>query len=143
MNAAQPDDLKARVATDVRERATRLMEIAAEIHARPELLYEERFASDLLAAELEGAGLAVERGAYGLETAFEAAPPGDGTGPTVAILCEYDALPGVGHGCGHNLIAAAGLGAGLAAAAVAGEAGGRLVVLGTPAEEGGGRSEEH
>lgn len=56
----------------------------------------------------------------------------------MAVLCEYDALPGIGHGCGHNLIAAAGLGAGLAAATVAAEAGGRLVVLGTPAEEGGG-----
>jgi amidohydrolase len=61
-----------------------------------------------------------------------------GRGPTVAVLCEYDALPGIGHGCGHNVIAAAGLGAGLAAAAVADAAGGRLVVLGTPAEEGGG-----
>ena len=58
--------------------------------------------------------------------------------PTVAVLCEYDALPGIGHACGHNVIAAAGLGAGLAAATVAAETGGRLVVLGTPAEEGGG-----
>jgi amidohydrolase len=59
-------------------------------------------------------------------------------GPAVAVLCEYDALPRIGHGCGHNIIAAAGLGASLAAAAVASEAGGRLLVLGTPAEEGGG-----
>src|SRR5690606_38307307 len=55
-----------------------------------------------------------------------------------AVLCEYDALPGLGHACGHNIIATAGLGAGLAAAAVAEEAGGRVVILGTPAEEGGG-----
>src|SRR5206468_7337687 len=59
-------------------------------------------------------------------------------GLTIAVLCEYDALPGIGHGCGHNIIATAGLGAGLAAAALADEVGGRLVVLGTPAEEGGG-----
>jgi amidohydrolase len=72
-----------------------------------------------------------------LDTAFEARS-GSGDGPTVAVLCEYDALPGIGHACGHNVIAAAGLGAGLAAAALADEAGGRLVVLGTPAEEGGG-----
>jgi amidohydrolase len=74
---------------------------------------------------------------YGLDTAFEARS-GSGDGPTVAVICEYDALPGIGHACGHNVIAAAGLGAGLAAGALADEAGGRLVVLGTPAEEGGG-----
>jgi amidohydrolase len=59
-------------------------------------------------------------------------------GPLVAVLCEYDALPGIGHACGHNIIAAAGLGAGLAAAAVADALGGRVMILGTPAEEGGG-----
>ena len=59
-------------------------------------------------------------------------------GPTIAVLCEYDALPGIGHACGHNIIATAGLGAGLAAAAVAEDVGGRVVILGTPAEEGGG-----
>lgn len=60
------------------------------------------------------------------------------TGPVVAVLCEYDALPGVGHACGHNIIATAGLGAGLAVAAVAVQVGGRLRIIGTPAEEGGG-----
>ena len=58
--------------------------------------------------------------------------------PTIAVLCEYDALPGIGHACGHNVIATAGLGAGLAAAVVADEAGGRVRIMGTPAEEGGG-----
>jgi amidohydrolase len=130
---------KQRVAGEVQHRARRLNHVSAEIHAHPELLYEERFAADLLASELEVAGLEVERSAYGLETAFVARRgPADGDGPTVAILCEYDALPGIGHGCGHNLIAAAGLGAGIAAALVVEELGGRLVVLGTPAEEGGG-----
>ena len=113
----------------------RLWEIAQAIHARPELLFEERYAAQLLAGEL-----GVETGAYGVETAFElrVGHEGEGAGPCVAILLEYDALPGVGHGCGHNLIAAACLGAGLAAAAVVDEAGGRLRILGTPAEEGGG-----
>ena len=73
----------------------------------------------------------------GLPTAF-AARAGSGTGPLLAILCEYDALPGVGHACGHNVIAAIGAGAGIAAAAVVDELDGRLLVLGTPAEEGGG-----
>ena len=132
---------KQRVAEHVAAHADQLWDVACQIHARPELLYEERFAADLLASELEAAGLDVERGAYGLDTAFAARPSHRDTladGPTVAILCEYDALPGVGHACGHNLIAAAGLGAGLAAASVVAEAGGRLVILGTPAEEGGG-----
>ncbi|MYI14971.1 MAG: M20 family metallopeptidase [Acidimicrobiaceae bacterium] len=65
----------------------------------------------------------------------------DGDGPLVAVVCEYDALPGIGHACGHNIIAASGLGAGLALAALAGEAGGRVAVVGTPAEEGGGGKE--
>src|SRR5690606_23325153 len=94
-----------------------------------------RFAHDLLTRILEDEGLAVDRGAYGLDTAFAARAGSDG--PLVAVLCEYDALPGIGHACGHNVIAAAGLGAGLAAAALADELGGRVVVLGTPAEEGG------
>ena len=136
---------KQRVRAEVERLDGRLQDVANQIHAQPELLYEERFAAGLLADEFEQAGLTVERGAYGIETAFSAEAPAPGgspggraAGPHVAILCEYDALPGIGHGCGHNLIAAAGLGAGLAAAAVASSLGGRLTVLGTPAEEGGG-----
>ncbi|MCA1692457.1 MAG: M20 family metallopeptidase [Actinobacteria bacterium] len=128
---------KSRVKDEVRRLSSQLTAVSLQVHGRPELMFEERFAADLLATELEGAGLAVERGAYGLDTAF-VARSGEGEGPTVAILCEYDALPGIGHGCGHNLIAAAGLGAALAAATVVQQADGRLVVLGTPAEEGGG-----
>ena len=130
---------KRRVVEEVERRADLLLDVSHRIHERPELLFEETYAADLLADALGSAGLAVERRAYGLDTALSArAGDTDGQGPTVAVLCEYDALPRIGHGCGHNVIAAAGLGAGLAAAAVAGEAGGRLVVLGTPAEEGGG-----
>ena len=129
-----------RVVDAVDARADLLLEISHRIHERPELLFEERFAADLLASALEGEGFAVERGAHGLETAFVGRPAGGdaGEGPRVAVLCEYDALPGIGHGCGHNIIAAAGLGAALAAATVVAEAGGRLDVIGTPAEEGGG-----
>ncbi|MBK9178220.1 MAG: M20 family metallopeptidase [Acidimicrobiales bacterium] len=90
----------------------------------------------MLCSLLDGGGLEVERHAYGLETAFAARA---GTrGPLVAVLCEYDALPGVGHACGHNVIGAAGVGAALALAGLADRLGGRLLVLGTPAEEGGG-----
>ena len=126
------DAAKTRVQEEVDRRADLLLEVSHRIHGHPELVFEERFAADLLAS-----ALGTEAGVYGLDTAFEART-GSGDGANVAVICEYDALPGIGHGCGHNVIAAAGLGAGLAAATVAEEAGGRLVVLGTPAEEGGG-----
>ncbi|MBW3574254.1 MAG: M20 family metallopeptidase [Actinobacteria bacterium] len=112
-----------------------LVDVAHRIHEHPELAYEEHFAHDLLTSVLEARGVEVTRGAYELPTAFVAGA--GSSGPTVAICCEYDALPGIGHACGHNVIAAAGLGAGLAAAALADEAGGRIRLLGTPAEEGG------
>ncbi len=127
---------KTRVLEEIDRRAERLLEISHLIHARPELAFAEHFAHELLSDELERNGLAVTRQAFGLDTAFVAT--GGTTGPLIAICCEYDALPGIGHGCGHNLIAAAGLGAGVAAAALADELGGRVIVLGTPAEEGGG-----
>lgn len=128
--------LKRRIRDDVARRAQQLSDISHAIHSRPELMFEEHYAADLLVGALRVEGLEVEAGAYGLDTAFVAHV---GTrGPRVAIMCEYDALPGIGHACGHNVIAAAGLGAALSAASLAEEAGGRLVVLGTPAEEGGG-----
>jgi len=131
------EDAKRQVAAEVDRCRDALVDVSHRIHQNPELLYEERVAADALATALEGADFKVERGAYGLPTAF-AARRGTGGGPAVAVLCEYDALPGIGHGCGHNIIAAAGLGAALGAAAVVDEVGGQLVVLGTPAEEGGG-----
>lgn len=129
--------LKAKVCDEVDRRADLLLDASHQIHEHPELAFEEHFAHDLLTGILADQGLSPQRSAYGVATAF-AARTGGGGGATVAVMCEYDALPGVGHACGHNIIAAAGLGAGLAAAAIAGEAGGRLVILGTPAEEGGG-----
>ncbi len=128
---------KSRIDAVVAEQADALLDASHRIHAHPELGFEEHHAHDVLTGLLEKAGLAVTRGAYGLPTAFEARA-GSGDGPTIAVLCEYDALPGIGHACGHNIIGTAGVGAGIAAAAVAAELGGRLVVLGTPAEEGGG-----
>ncbi len=129
---------KRRVVEEVQRRADLLLDVSHRIHERPEPLFEESYAAELLTETLAGAGLEVEHPAYGLDTAFSARARDGGDGPTVAVLCEYDALPRIGHGCGHNVIAAAGLGAGLAAAAVVDDVGGRLVVLGTPAEEGGG-----
>jgi amidohydrolase len=130
------DALKERIVDEVDRRAGVLVEASHQLHARPELGFEEHFAHELLTDLIAGEGIDVERGAYGLPTAF-AARAGH-TGPCIAVLCEYDALPEIGHACGHNVIATAGLGAGLAAAAVAEQVGGRVLILGTPAEEGGG-----
>src|SRR3954451_20190342 len=129
--------VKERLAAEVDKRADVLVDASHQIHAHPELCYEEHFAHDLLTSLLETEKIDVERHAFDLETAF-VARAGTNDGPVIAVLCEYDALPGIGHACGHNIIGTAGLGAGLAAAALADELGGRVVILGTPAEEGGG-----
>ena len=113
-----------------------LRSISKWMYENPELGYEEFESSRRLAGFLGEHGLEVTRPAYGIETAFEASA-GD-TGPRVVICAEYDALPGVGHACGHNIIATSSIGAGVALAGLAGELGIRVTVLGTPAEEGGG-----
>ena len=130
------DALVARAHDEIDRMADTLLDVSHRIWEQPELCFEERHAHDLLCDTLDAAGLPATRHAYELETAFEAAA-GD-EGPTIAVLCEYDALPEIGHACGHNVIAAAGLGAGIATAALAHEAGGRVRIQGTPAEEGGG-----
>jgi amidohydrolase len=118
--------------------AGELTKLSRTIHDHPELGYQEVQASGWLADLLDRQGFAVERGVGGVATAFRATL-GAGAGPTVAILCEYDALPGIGHACGHNVIAASGAGAGAALARVKDRLPpGRVVVVGTPAEEGGG-----
>ena len=132
----QRESARQAVCDRVDELADVLLETSRAIHANPELAFKEYSAHDLLTGVMAGQGIDVVRSAYGLETAFEGTA--GTTGPVVAVLCEYDALPGIGHACGHNIIATAGLGAGLAAAAVAEELGGRIRILGTPAEEGGG-----
>ncbi len=112
--------------------------LSHQIHAHPELGYEEVKACAWLADFLDRKGFKVETGVAGVATAFRATIE-TGAGPTVAILCEYDALPGIGHACGHNVIATSGAGAGAAlAAAKAQLPKGRILVIGTPAEEGGG-----
>jgi amidohydrolase len=115
-----------------------LEKLSRRIHDHPELAYQEVQAAGWLSEFLEGQGFAVERGVAGMETAFRATVE-TGRGPTVAILCEYDALPEIGHACGHNVIATSGAGAGAALAAVRDRLpAGRIQVIGTPAEEGGG-----
>lgn len=116
----------------------RFVGISQEIWANPELGFEEFIAARLLTGPLEESGFAVERGVAGMETAFRATWSGEADGPTIAILCEYDALNGLGHACGHNLIGTAGMLAGWAVRQAWPGLPGRLQVIGTPAEEGGG-----
>jgi amidohydrolase len=130
------DATKAAACAEIDRWADRLIDASHQIHAHPELNFEEHFAHDLLTAILVDAGLAPTRHAFGTATGFAAEAGSQGV--TVGVLAEYDALPGIGHACGHNIIGTAALGAGLALAAVAGDTGGRLRLLGTPAEEGGG-----
>jgi amidohydrolase len=115
-----------------------LIELSHRIHAHPELGFEEEQASAWLCESLADAGFTVEKGICGLPTAFRARA---GSGPLhVAICAEYDCLPGIGHACGHNIIAASAAGAALAAAKVADEVGLTVSVIGTPAEEVGNAS---
>jgi amidohydrolase len=113
-----------------------LVALSRAIHDRPEVCFEEHTASTLVAGALANGAFEVEIGAFGLPTALAARV---GSGPVSIVLCaEYDALEGVGHACGHNLIAASAVGAALALAEVAEDVGLSVTVLGTPAEEGGG-----
>jgi len=114
----------------------RLVKLSHRIHANPELAFEEERAAAWVAGALDTGGMSVEMGICDLPTAFVATA---GTGPVhIAICAEYDALPDIGHACGHNVIAAAAVGAGLALARVADDLGITVKVFGTPAEEGGG-----
>jgi amidohydrolase len=126
---------KKRISDRVDARAKDLNRLALEIHARPELAFEERFASNALVEYLETEKVAVQRGAGGVETAF-VAEAGSG-GPVVAVLGEYDALPGIGHACGHNLMGTAAVGAFLALRDTLDGIRGRVRVVGCPAEERG------
>ena len=129
--------IKQQVCADIDSRSADLISISHEIHAHPELNFQEKFAHEILTQYIADSKLKVDRGAFELDTAFDVSVRG-GNGPTVAVICEYDALPGIGHACGHNIIAAAGLGAGVALSALAELCGGNLRLMGTPAEEGGG-----
>src|SRR5919201_343207 len=128
--------LKERVCQAVDRNAAELIETADWIHAHPEIGHQEVEASRRLKRLLESAGIPVETGTAGMATAFKAELGGKrGARPRIAILAEYDAPPGLGHGCGHNLIGTSAVGAGLALSEVIPELGGSIWVLGTPAEE--------
>ena len=128
-------DAHAEIARAIDSYRDKVVALSHEIHERPELKFQEHFAAGLLSKAATELGLEVEREVGGLKTAFRA--EFGAKGPAVAILAEYDALPN-GHSCGHNLIAGAALSAVAGLKGIAGKLPGRVVFLGTPAEEGGG-----
>lgn len=131
--------IHARIAAAVEADRPRIVDLSHRIHANPEPAFEEVQAATWIAEILRERGFTVEHPAGSLATAIRATFPGGrgGEGPRIGILAEYDALPGLGHGCGHNTMAASGVGAALALAAVADDLPGEIVFLGTPAEERG------
>lgn len=128
--------------TKIKEAVSNIMEelsyISKSLYENPELGYEEYKAAKLLENFLEKNGFRIDKGIYSIETAFKAVYEGKKDGPTIAFFCEYDALPGIGHGCGHNLISAMGAGGAVGLKSVIDEIGGTVVVFGTPAEETSG-----
>jgi amidohydrolase len=133
------DRLKAELGQQIDNLAPQLVTLSRAIHAQPELCFEEKNAVRLLGTFLKEHGFSCQTGVGEVPTAFLANyPPQAGQRPAVAFLAEYDALPDLGHACGHNLIAAASAGAAAGLASCFDKQWGRIVVLGTPAEEGGG-----
>lgn len=130
------EQLGVRIDAAVEEDGPDLLALSHALHEDPEPGFEEHRAVSRIVALLGARGIEAEVGVHGLPTALRA-QVGDGTGPTVAVLAEYDALPGIGHGCGHNIICAAGVGAFLALSRVAEDIGATVLLLGTPAEENG------
>ena len=129
-------ELKLKVKDSVESQRQQLARLSLNIHDNPELGFKEEKASAWLAGYLEDNGFHVERGIAGLPTAFRATY-GQGS-PRVALLAEYDALPKIGHGCGHNIIGVSAVGAGVASKHIIDQLGGSVVVMGTPGEEGFG-----
>ena len=127
--------LKKQAGAAIDAHAGDLRQISLDLHDHPEIGWSEKYAARRLSDYLESQRFTLERGIGGLDTAFRATYDSGKPGPTVAILAEFDALPDVGHGCGHNLIAAGALGAGLGVQSVLEQVGGVVLVLGTPAEE--------
>jgi amidohydrolase len=131
-------EIKATVRETIDKLQPKLIDLSERIHRNPQIKFEEYKASQWLSEAAEEAGFQVEKPVGGLETAFRASYSGSGEGPIVAFLAEYDALPKLGHACGHNLIGTASLGAALGMRAVMDELPGCIQLIGTPGEEGGG-----
>ena len=141
--AVEIAEAKRRVCAEVDRLAPVLLDVSHRIHARPELGFQEHFAHDLLSDVLAEARAGRATAGPTASTPPSRPGAGSGAGPVASVVCEYDALPGIGHACGHNIIAAAGLGAGLASATVAEQADGRLAGGGNAGRGGRRRQGAH
>ena len=128
--------MKTIISDEINSKMNRIIEISDTIHDEPELGYNEYKASELLTNELKKYGFVIEKGIGGLPTSFKASLTGKNENPTISILAEYDALPKIGHACGHNLIAASAVGAAIGLSSIMHQIAGTLIIFGTPAEEG-------
>ena len=126
-------ELKAKVNKQVEQQRQKLINLSLKIHANPELAFKEEKASKWLTSYLAKNGFQIEKGTGGLPTAFKASYGSNE--PVIALLAEYDALPEIGHACGHNIIAASAVGAAVASKCVVDICGGTVVLFGTPSEE--------
>ncbi|MCR5481345.1 MAG: M20 family metallopeptidase [Clostridia bacterium] len=130
--------MKKKIVETVEKKLDELFEISKSMYENPEISNEEFVSSEKLSVFLKKEGFEVTKPYCDFETGFRAEYKSAKPGPCIAYFCEYDALPGVGHGCGHNLICTMSVGAGLALKSVLDEIGGRLLIFGTPAEEQSG-----
>ncbi len=130
-------ELRDRLETSIQQHRDEYVAIAKDIHAHPETGNNEYYASSKLTPLLEKQGFAVTLNVAGHETAFYAVKESGRPGPTIAFLAEYDALIDIGHACGHNIIGVTSIAAAIALSETLDTTGGKVVVLGTPAEEGG------
>lgn len=131
-------DLKNIIMEQIEDFKDELTLLSKKIHERPELAFHEFEAAENIISLLKKHGFRIQKGIAGLETAFRAEYDGNGKGSAIAYIAEYDALPEIGHGCGHNLIAAMAVGAAIGLSKLGDKIDGKIVVMGTPAEEGGG-----
>ncbi len=129
---------KQRICDYIDQISPELLKLSADIHANPETLFNEYKSSGFIVELLKKHGYTVTEKYCGIDTSFRASKKGNGTGPKIAFFAEYDALPEIGHACGHNVIATCATGAFLAVAQMMEEYAGEISIIGTPAEEGGG-----
>ncbi|MBE6013223.1 M20 family metallopeptidase [Anaeropeptidivorans aminofermentans] len=130
--------MKEAIFESIEEIRAEILELSKNIHENPELAFDEYKSAGFIKALLQKHGFSIEDKSGGMDTAFKARFKGNGPGVTVAFLAEYDALPGMGHACGHNLIAAASTGAAIGLSKLMKDIPGEIVLMGTPGEEGKG-----